>query len=108
MNVHLISGTYELFRHYFAACPRGRQQRPGDRRRPGFVLRSLLLMIERGATHMGVATDHVIESFRNDLYAGYKTSQGVPANLLSQSRFWRRRSSHGDRGLAYGLLKPRQ
>src|SRR5512132_2319828 len=83
MDVHLVDGTYELFRHYFAVPPavdtRGRQV--GAVRG---VLRSVLSMIERGATHIGVATDHVVESFRNDLYAGYKTSEGVPVALLSQ------------------------
>jgi 5'-3' exonuclease len=74
MEVHLIDGTYELFRHYFAI--------PGGAVRG--VVGSVLSMIERGATHLGVATDHVIESFRNDLYPGYKTSEGVPADLLSQ------------------------
>ena len=83
MNVHLIDGTYELFRHYFAV-PTAAGNNGQEIGAVRGVLRSMLLMIERGATHMGVATDHVIESFRNDLYAGYKTSQGVPANLLSQ------------------------
>jgi len=83
MDVHLIDGTYELFRHFFALPPAvdvNGQEIAAVRG----VLTSVLSMIERGATHVGVATDHVVESFRNDLYAGYKTSDGVPPELLSQ------------------------
>jgi len=76
MDVHLIDGTYELFRHYFAV--------PGALGGVRGVLGSVLSMIERGATHIGVATDHVVESFRNDLYPGYKTSEGVEPDLLAQ------------------------
>src|SRR5690242_13219184 len=83
MDVHLIDGTYELFRHFFAvpAAADVNGQEIGALRG---VLTSVLSMIERGATHIGVATDHVVESFRNDLYPGYKTSEGVPPELLSQ------------------------
>lgn len=83
MDVHLIDGTYELFRHFFAvpAVADTNGQEIGAVRG---VLTSVLSMIERGATHIGVATDHVVESFRNDLYPGYKTSEGVPPDLLSQ------------------------
>ena len=83
MDVHLIDGTYELFRHFFAlpAAADVNGQEIGAVRG---VLTSVLSMIERGATHIGVATDHVVESFRNDLYPGYKTSEGVPRELLSQ------------------------
>src|ERR1700675_404880 len=83
MDVHLIDGTYELFRHFFAVPPAKdlNGQEIGAVRG---VLHSVLSMIERGATHIGVATDHVVESFRNDLYAGYKTSESVPPELLSQ------------------------
>jgi 5'-3' exonuclease len=83
MDVHLIDGTYELFRHFFAvpATPDLNGQEIGAVRG---VLYSVLSMIERGATHLGVATDHVVESFRNELYPGYKTSEGVPPALLSQ------------------------
>jgi 5'-3' exonuclease len=83
MDVFLIDGTYELFRHFFAlpsATARDGQEIAAVRG----VLTSVLSMIEGGATHIGVATDHVIESFRNDLYPGYKTSEGVPPELLSQ------------------------
>jgi 5'-3' exonuclease len=83
IDVHLIDGTYELFRHFFAvpAATDVNGQEIGALRG---VLTSVLSMIERGATHIGVATDHVVESFRNDLYPGYKTSEGVPRELLSQ------------------------
>ena len=83
MDVHLVDGTYELFRHFFAVPA---AQDAGGREIGAVqgVLRSILSMIEQGATHLGVATDHVVESFRNDLYAGYKTSAGVPPELLSQ------------------------
>ena len=83
MDVHLIDGTYELFRHFFAlpSAVDGNGQEIAATRG---VLASALSMLERGATHIGVATDHVVESFRNDLYPGYKTSEGVPPELLSQ------------------------
>ena len=83
MVVHLIDGTYELFRHFFAvpATADSNGQEIGAVRG---VVTSVLSMIEHGATHIGVATDHVVESFRNDLYPGYKTSEGVPPELLSQ------------------------
>jgi 5'-3' exonuclease len=83
MDVHLIDGTYELFRHFYAV-PAGVDVNGREIGAVHGVLRSVLSMIERGSTHIGVATDHVVESFRNDLYAGYKTSEGVPATLLSQ------------------------
>jgi len=81
--VHLIDGTYELFRHFFA-LPSAADVSDQEVGAVRGVLASVLSMIERGATHLGVATDHVVESFRNDLYAGYKTSEGVPPELLSQ------------------------
>jgi 5'-3' exonuclease len=81
--VHLIDGTYELFRHYY-----GRRRLPAEQRRPGSavagVLHTVLAMIEEGARHLGVATDHVIESFRNGLWSGYKTGEGVEPELLAQ------------------------
>jgi len=83
LEVHLIDGTYELFRHYYAV-PSARDK---DGREVGAVrgvLTSLLGMLKAGATHIGVATDHVVESFRNELWAGYKTSEGVEPNLLAQ------------------------
>jgi len=83
MDVHLVDGTYELFRHFFAA-PAARDVNGQEIGAVRGVLTSVLSMIERGATHIGVATDHVVESFRNDLYPGYKTAEGVPPELLSQ------------------------
>jgi len=83
MDVHLVDGTYELFRYFFAV-PSAADVNGQEVGAVRGVLSSVLSMIERGATHIGVATDHVVESFRNDLYAGYKTSEGVPPELLSQ------------------------
>jgi len=83
MNVHLIDGTYELFRYFFAV-PSAKDSTGQEIGAVRGVLGSVFSMIEVGATHLGVATDHVVESFRNDLYAGYKTSEGVPPELLSQ------------------------
>lgn len=83
MDVHLIDGTYELFRHFFAV-PSSMDVNGQEIGAVRGVLTSVLSMIEKGATHLGVATDHVVESFRNDLYPGYKTSEGVQKELLSQ------------------------
>ena len=83
MRVHLLDGTYELFRHFYAM--------PKQTDRDGHevaaiigVLGSVVGMLEGGTTHIGVATDHVIESFRNDLWAGYKTSEGIEPELMAQ------------------------
>ena len=83
MMIHLVDGTYELFRHFYGA------RRSNDGKDVPFgaavgVLNTVLQMIETGATHLGVATDHVIESFRNGLWHGYKTSAGVERALLAQ------------------------
>jgi 5'-3' exonuclease len=83
MDVHLLDGTYELFRHFFA-LPGATDVSGREVAAVRGVLASVLSMIEQGATHLGVATDHVVESFRNDLYPGYKTSEGVPPELLAQ------------------------
>jgi 5'-3' exonuclease len=83
MDVHLIDGTYELFRYFFAV-PAAQDVNGREVGAVRGVLASALSMIERGATHLGVATDHVVESFRNDLYPGYKTSEGVAPELLAQ------------------------
>jgi 5'-3' exonuclease len=83
MDIYLVDGTYELFRHFFAV-PASADLDGQEIGAVRGVLTSVLSMIEHGATHIGVATDHVVESFRNDLYAGYKTSEGVPEELLSQ------------------------
>jgi 5'-3' exonuclease len=81
--VHLIDGTYELFRHFY-----GLRRFTKDKDRPyggvAGVLHTVLQLIEKGATHLGVATDHVIESFRNGLWPGYKTSEGMEPALLAQ------------------------
>jgi 5'-3' exonuclease len=82
LDVHLIDGTYELFRHYYA-LPKARVDGREVAAARG-VIASILAMVERGATHVGVATDHVIESFRNGLWPGYKTSEGVEPDLLAQ------------------------
>lgn len=83
MIVHLIDGTYELFRHFYGL----RRFTKGEDRPFGAVvgvLNTVLQMIEEGATHVGVATDHVIESFRNELWSGYKTGAGIDRSLWSQ------------------------
>ena len=83
MNVHLVDGTYELFRHFYGAPPvTDASGRPRGAVRG--VVASVLLMLEEAATHVGVATDHVIESFRNDLWPGYKTGEGIDPDLLDQ------------------------
>jgi 5'-3' exonuclease len=83
MDVYLVDGTYELFRHFFA-LPSARDVNGQEVGAVRGVLASVLSMIERGAAYIGVATDHKVESFRNDLYPGYKTAEGVPPELLSQ------------------------
>jgi 5'-3' exonuclease len=83
MKVHLIDGTYELFRHFFAV-PSAKDVNGQEVGAVRGVMSSVLSMIDAGATHIGVATDHVVESFRNDLYHGYKTSEGVAPELMSQ------------------------
>jgi len=81
--VHLVDGTYELFRHYYGQPPRAGADGSEVGAARGVVW-SVLSMLSEGATHVGVATDHVIESFRNDLWPGYKSSAGVPPELLAQ------------------------
>lgn len=83
MDVHLVDGTYELFRHYHA-LPSVRDAHGREVAAVRGVIASLLGMIQQGATHVAVATDHVIESFRNRLWRGYKTSAGVAPDLLAQ------------------------
>src|SRR5580704_17708770 len=83
MQVHLIDGTYELFRHYYA-LPKVRDSAGQEVAAVRGVLASLLGMLGNGVTHIGVATDHVIESFRNNLWPGYKTGAGIDADLLEQ------------------------
>jgi 5'-3' exonuclease len=83
LKVHLVDGTYELFRHYYA-LPSARDADGREVAAARGVLNSVLGMIKEGATHVAVATDHVIESFRNDLWEGYKTSDGIEPDLWSQ------------------------
>jgi 5'-3' exonuclease len=83
VKVQLVDGTYELFRYFFA-MPSARDTTGQEISAVRGVLGTVLQMIEAGATHIGVATDHVVESFRNDMYPGYKTSEGVAPELLSQ------------------------
>jgi 5'-3' exonuclease len=83
VRVHLLDGTYELFRHFYAV-PSHRDPDGTEVGAVRGVLGTVLTMLEDGATHLGVATDHVIESFRNELWPGYKTGAGVDADLLAQ------------------------
>lgn len=83
MDIYLIDGTYELYRHFYA-LPEAADDKGQEIAAARGVINSVLTMLERGATHIGVATDHVIESFRNDLYDGYKTGDGVPPEIMSQ------------------------
>ncbi len=79
MRIHLVDGTYELFRYHFS--PGNRDPERGAARG---VVHSMLQLVDDGATHVGVATDQVIESFRNKLWPGYKTGEGVPPELMAQ------------------------
>src|SRR5919106_4275610 len=83
MIVHVRDGTYELFRQFY-----GRRRFNQGKDKPfgavAGLLHSVLEMFEKGATHVGVATDHVIESFRNELWPGYKTGEGIEPDLLAQ------------------------
>jgi 5'-3' exonuclease len=83
VDIHLVDGTYELFRHFYA-LPSARDTDGREVAAVRGVVASVLGMINGGATHVGVATDHVIESFRNDLWPGYKTGAGIDPDLLSQ------------------------
>jgi 5'-3' exonuclease len=83
VDIHLIDGTYELFRHYHA-LPSFKDASGQEVAAVKGVITSVLAMIRQGATHVGVATDHVIESFRNRMWPGYKTSAGVEEDLLAQ------------------------
>jgi 5'-3' exonuclease len=83
VDIYLVDGTYELFRHYYA-LPSARDKDGAEIAAVRGVLSSVLGMIRGGATHIAVATDHVIESFRNSLWPDYKTSEGVEPDLLTQ------------------------
>ena len=84
--VHLVDGTYELFRHFLAPAAADDRRGPAELRAVGGVVDSMLRMLEGGATHLGVATDNVIESFRNALWPGYKTGEGIDPLLYAQFR----------------------
>src|SRR5580698_8453936 len=83
IKVYLVDGTYELFRHYYA-MPSAHDDQEREVAAVRGVLSSMLGMLKGGVTHLAVATDHVVESFRNDLWPGYKTSEGVEPDLLAQ------------------------
>jgi 5'-3' exonuclease len=83
VDIHLIDGTYELFRHYYAV-PSARDREGREVGAVRGVIASVLGLINRGATHVGVATDHVIESFRNAMWSAYKTGAGIDPDLLAQ------------------------
>ena len=84
LNIHLVDGTYELFRAHFGAPPQTSPAGVEVGATLGLMRSLLSLLREDGVTHVGCAFDHVIESFRNELYSGYKTSEGVPEELLAQ------------------------
>src|SRR5207237_5670912 len=84
MVVHLIDGTYELFRYFLSPAAAFDRSTPEELRAVRGVVASILGMLEGGATHLGVATDHVIESFRNALWPGYKTGEGLDPRLYAQ------------------------
>jgi 5'-3' exonuclease len=84
MKIHLVDGTFELFRHFYSPAASIDQRWPEEVRAVRGVISSVLGLMEGGATHVGVATDHVIESFRNTLWPGYKTGEGIDPLLYSQ------------------------
>jgi 5'-3' exonuclease len=96
MKVHLVDGTYELFRHFFGAPPHRTAEGQEVAAVRG-VVGSVLQLLAEGATHVGVATDHVIESFRNDLWPGYKTGEGVDPELWLQA--WPLEAALGELGV---------
>ena len=83
MDIHLIDGTYELFRHFYA-LPSAKNAAGEEVAAVRGVMHSIRGLVEEGATHLGIATDHVIESFRNDLWPGYKTGEGIAPDLWAQ------------------------
>ena len=94
MKIHLVDGTYELFRNHFGAPPK---QAPDGRQVGatfGLVRSLLMLLTSPGVTHVACAFDHVIESFRHDLFAGHKTSAGIDPDILAQSRWPRKPVRH--------------
>ena len=108
MIVHLIDGTYELFRHFYGARRFTKGEDPPFGAVIG-VLHTVLQMLETGATHIGVATDHVIESFRNDLWPGYKTGAGHRAGAVGAVPSARRGARRdGRRDVADGRARGRR
>ena len=111
MKVHLVDGTYELFRYFFAV-PSHLDAKGKEAGALRGVLGTILSLLESGATHIGVATDHVVESFRNDLYDGYKSGEGIDPDLFGQFHpmeealealgvtVWRMKEFEADDGLA--------
>ena len=87
MEIHLVDGTYELFRHYFAV-PSHKTSEGVEVAATRGVLGTLVRLLEDGATHVGVATDHVVESFRNDLFDGYKTGEVLGKKLKLLEEKW--------------------
>jgi 5'-3' exonuclease len=83
MTIYLVDGTYELFRHFYA-LPSARNGDGEEVAAVRGVMYSIRALVREGATHIGVATDHVIESFRNDLWPGYKTGDGIDPSLRAQ------------------------
>ena len=83
MEVHLVDGTYELFRHHFAV-PSHITDEGIEVAAVRGVLTSMMSLLEQNATHIGIATDRVVESFRNEMFDGYKTGEGTPPELFSQ------------------------
>ena len=92
MDVHVVDGTYELFRYFFA-LPKHETEAGLEVGAVRGVLRSMAMLLEDGATHIGVATDHVIESFRNDLWPGYKDGSGIDPLIASQFQLLDRKST---------------
>ncbi len=86
MQLHLLDGTYELFRSFFGAPPRSAPDGREVGAVAGIIASTLSLLREPGVTHLAVATDYVIESFRNELFSGYKTGVGIPEELMGQFR----------------------
>ena len=108
MQVHLVDGTYELFRHHFAV-PSHLDPDGMEVAATRGVVGSVLMMLEGGATHVGVATDHVVESFRNELWPGYKTSAGMDPELLAQFPVHRGRAARPRRrGVGDGRRRSRR
>ena len=106
MVIHLIDGTYELFRHYYA-LPSARDADGREIAAVRGVLASIRGLLRDGATHIGVATDHVIESFRNDLWPEYKTGEGIDRSFRTVPAARRSARGRWDRRVADGRIRSR-